>query len=135
MAAPIPVASCAAFIILKVAGVEYVHASTNIFAKSTYHQPYLSSLKVQEQYVSNNYKIIGDSCNLSECKFSSFCKSTSYENIERNVCKGPFPFNKRPLVSEYLYEPFSSPKFPATEKKLSKSNSIWTASFQFFKFY
>lgn len=49
----------------------YVHALINIFTKSTYHQPYLSFLKTQEQYVINNYKISGDSCYILECKFPS----------------------------------------------------------------
>lgn len=49
----------------------FVHALINIFTKSTYHQPYLSFLKTQEQYVINNYKISGDSCYILECKFPS----------------------------------------------------------------
>ncbi|MGJ9385942.1 Lrp/AsnC family transcriptional regulator [Salipaludibacillus sp. CF4.18] len=49
----------------------FVHVLINIFTKSTYHQPYLSFLKTQEQYVINNYKISGDSCYLLECKFPS----------------------------------------------------------------
>ncbi|TWT13162.1 Lrp/AsnC family transcriptional regulator [Planomicrobium sp. CPCC 101079] len=49
----------------------YVHALINIFTKSTYHQPYLSFLKTQEEYVLNNYKISGDSCYILECKFPS----------------------------------------------------------------
>lgn len=49
----------------------FVHAIISIFTKSTHHQPYLSFLKTQEQYVINNYKISGDSCYLLECKFPS----------------------------------------------------------------
>jgi Lrp/AsnC family leucine-responsive transcriptional regulator len=49
----------------------FVHAMISIFTKSTHHQPYLSFLKTQEQYVINNYKISGDSCYLLECKFPS----------------------------------------------------------------
>lgn len=52
----------------------FVHALINIFTKSTYHQPYLSFLKTQEQYVINNYKISGDSCYILECKFPSIEK-------------------------------------------------------------
>lgn len=48
-----------------------VHAIINIYTKSTHHQPYLSFIKTQEQYVINNYKISGDSCYLLECKFPS----------------------------------------------------------------
>ncbi|TWT08518.1 Lrp/AsnC family transcriptional regulator [Planococcus sp. CPCC 101016] len=49
----------------------FVHAMINIFTKSTHHQPYLSFLKTQEQYIINNYKISGDSCYILECKFPS----------------------------------------------------------------
>ncbi|MBM7587347.1 Lrp/AsnC family leucine-responsive transcriptional regulator [Bacillus pakistanensis] len=48
-----------------------VHAMIHIFTKATNHQPYLSYLKKQEQYVINNYKISGESCYLLECKFPS----------------------------------------------------------------
>lgn len=48
-----------------------IHALINIFTKSTYHQPYLSFLKTQEQYIINNYKISGDSCYILEGKFPS----------------------------------------------------------------
>lgn len=48
-----------------------VHAIISIFTKSTYHQPYLTFLKKQEQYVLNNFKISGDSCYLLECRFPS----------------------------------------------------------------
>jgi Lrp/AsnC family transcriptional regulator, leucine-responsive regulatory protein len=46
-----------------------VHAFIHIYTKSTDHQPYLSFIKKQEQYVINNYKISGVSCYLLECKF------------------------------------------------------------------
>lgn len=49
----------------------HVHALINIFTKSTHHQPYLSYLKTQKEYVIKNYKISGDSCYLLECKFPS----------------------------------------------------------------
>lgn len=48
-----------------------VHAMISIFTKNTQHQPYLSFLKTQEEYVIHNYKISGDSCYLLECKFPS----------------------------------------------------------------
>lgn len=49
----------------------FVHAIINIYTKNTNHQPYLSFIKRQEQYVINNYKISGESCYLLECKFPS----------------------------------------------------------------
>ena len=49
----------------------FIHAIIQIYTKSTNHQPYLSFLKKQEQYVINSYKISGDSCYLLECKFPS----------------------------------------------------------------
>lgn len=48
-----------------------VHAIIHIYTKNTNHQPYLSFIKKQEQYVINNYKISGESCYLLECKFPS----------------------------------------------------------------
>lgn len=48
-----------------------IHALINIYTKSTHHEPYLSFIKTQEQYVINNYKISGDSCYILECKFPS----------------------------------------------------------------
>ena len=48
-----------------------VHAMIDIYTKNTNHQPYLSFIKKQEQYVINNYKISGESCYLLECKFPS----------------------------------------------------------------
>jgi Lrp/AsnC family transcriptional regulator, leucine-responsive regulatory protein len=48
-----------------------VHAVIHIFSKSTNHQPYLSFIKQQAQYVINNYKVSGESCYLLECKFPS----------------------------------------------------------------
>jgi len=48
-----------------------IHAWINIYTKSTHHQPYLSFIETQENYVLNNYKISGDSCYLLECKFPS----------------------------------------------------------------
>ncbi|NPC91364.1 Lrp/AsnC family transcriptional regulator [Bacillus sp. WMMC1349] len=49
----------------------FVHAFINIYTKSIHHQPYLSFIKSQEQYVLNNYKISGDGCYLLECTFPS----------------------------------------------------------------
>jgi Lrp/AsnC family transcriptional regulator, leucine-responsive regulatory protein len=48
-----------------------VHAIIHIFSRSTNHQPYLSFIKQQNQYVINNYKVSGESCYLLECKFPS----------------------------------------------------------------
>ncbi|MCZ8534737.1 Lrp/AsnC family transcriptional regulator [Psychrobacillus psychrodurans] len=48
-----------------------VHAFITIITESTYHQPYLSFIKMQKQYIINNYKISGDGCYLLECKFPS----------------------------------------------------------------
>lgn len=48
-----------------------IHAWINIYTKSTHHQPYLSFIETQENYVLNNYKISGDGCYLLECKFPS----------------------------------------------------------------
>jgi Lrp/AsnC family leucine-responsive transcriptional regulator len=49
----------------------FIHSFINIYTKSTHHQPYLSFIKTQEQYIINNYKISGDGCYLLECKFPS----------------------------------------------------------------
>ncbi|WP_158738009.1 Lrp/AsnC family transcriptional regulator [Alteribacillus sp. YIM 98480] len=46
-----------------------MHVFITIMIKSTYHQPYLSFIKTQEQYIIHNYKISGDGCYLLECKF------------------------------------------------------------------
>jgi Lrp/AsnC family transcriptional regulator, leucine-responsive regulatory protein len=48
-----------------------IHAIIHIYTKNTNHQPYLSFIKNQEQYVINNYKISGESCYLLECKFQT----------------------------------------------------------------
>ncbi|MCM3676569.1 winged helix-turn-helix transcriptional regulator [Peribacillus simplex] len=49
----------------------FIHAFITIITQSTYHQPYLSFIKIQEQYIINNYKISGEGCYLLECKFPS----------------------------------------------------------------
>ena len=48
-----------------------VHAIIHIFTKSTNHQPYLSFIIKQDQFIINNYKVSGESCYLLECKFPS----------------------------------------------------------------
>jgi Lrp/AsnC family transcriptional regulator, leucine-responsive regulatory protein len=48
-----------------------VHAILHIYTKSANHQPYLSFVKKQEQYVIHNYKVSGESCYLLECTFPS----------------------------------------------------------------
>lgn len=48
-----------------------IHALINIYTKSMHHEPYLSFIKTQQQYVLNNYKISGDSCYILECRFPS----------------------------------------------------------------
>jgi Lrp/AsnC family transcriptional regulator, leucine-responsive regulatory protein len=49
----------------------FIHAWINIYTKSTSHQPFLSFIETQENYLLNNYKISGDGCYLLECKFPS----------------------------------------------------------------
>ena len=49
----------------------YIHAFITIITQNTNHQPYLSFIKKQEQYLVRNYKISGDGCYLLECKFPS----------------------------------------------------------------
>lgn len=49
----------------------FLYAFINIYTKGTYHDPYLTFIKTQEQYIINNYKISGDGCYLLECKFPS----------------------------------------------------------------
>jgi len=48
-----------------------IHAFITIFTQNTYHDPCLSFIKEQEQYVVHNYKISGDGCYILECKFPS----------------------------------------------------------------
>lgn len=48
-----------------------IHAFITIITQGTNHQPYLSFIKTQEQYIINNYKISGDGCYLLECQFPS----------------------------------------------------------------
>jgi Lrp/AsnC family leucine-responsive transcriptional regulator len=49
----------------------FLHVFITIMIQSTYHQPYLSFIKTQEQYIIHNYKISGEGCYLLECKFPS----------------------------------------------------------------
>ena len=49
----------------------FIHAFIIIITQSTYHQPYLSFIKMQEQHLISNYKISGEGCYLLECKFPS----------------------------------------------------------------
>lgn len=49
-----------------------IHAFITIITQSTNHQPYLSFIKTQDQYIIHNYKISGDGCYLLECKFPSY---------------------------------------------------------------
>ncbi|MGP4040943.1 Lrp/AsnC family transcriptional regulator [Gracilibacillus sp. D59] len=49
----------------------FVHAFITVITESISHQPYLSFIKTQEQYMINNYKISGEGCYLLECKFPS----------------------------------------------------------------
>ncbi|MFC0562498.1 Lrp/AsnC family transcriptional regulator [Halalkalibacter alkalisediminis] len=49
----------------------FIHAFITIITQSPNHQPYLSFIKTQDDYVINNYKISGDGCYLLECKFPS----------------------------------------------------------------
>ncbi|EAR63551.1 LrpA [Bacillus sp. NRRL B-14911] len=48
-----------------------VHAILHIYTKTANHQPYLSFVKKQEQYIIHNYKVSGESCYLLECRFPS----------------------------------------------------------------
>jgi Lrp/AsnC family transcriptional regulator, leucine-responsive regulatory protein len=49
----------------------YIHAFITIITQSLNHQPYLSFIKTQEQFLVRNYKISGDGCYLLECSFPS----------------------------------------------------------------
>ncbi|MDZ4443461.1 Lrp/AsnC family transcriptional regulator [Bacillus cereus] len=48
-----------------------VHTFINIYTKDVQHQPCLSFIKTQHEYIINNFKISGEGCYLLECKFSS----------------------------------------------------------------
>lgn len=48
-----------------------VHSFLNIYINNISHQPYLSFIETQSEYIINNFKISGDGCYLLECKFPS----------------------------------------------------------------
>ncbi|KEQ24301.1 Lrp/AsnC family transcriptional regulator [Paenibacillus tyrfis] len=48
-----------------------IHAFINIYTKSMDHNPFLTFLEKQRQFIMNNYKISGDGCYLLECRFPS----------------------------------------------------------------
>ncbi|MNI26200.1 HTH-type transcriptional regulator LrpC [compost metagenome] len=48
-----------------------IHAFITIFTQRLNHQPYLTFIKSQEQYVVRNCKISGEGCYLLECHFPS----------------------------------------------------------------
>jgi Lrp/AsnC family transcriptional regulator, leucine-responsive regulatory protein len=48
-----------------------IHAIIQVFMKDTNHQPYLTFLKENEQYIFNNYKVSGESCYLLDSRFPS----------------------------------------------------------------
>ncbi|QHS23751.1 Lrp/AsnC family transcriptional regulator [Virgibacillus sp. MSP4-1] len=48
-----------------------IHAFIQVFMKDINHQPYLSFLKNQKDFVMNNYIVSGESCYLLESKFPS----------------------------------------------------------------
>jgi|SRR5699024_2834488 len=48
-----------------------IHAFITVITESISHQPYLSFIDTQEEYLINNYKISGDGCYMLECKFPS----------------------------------------------------------------
>lgn len=48
-----------------------VHAFLNIYTKNIHHQPFLSFIHTQQEYIVNNFKISGEGCYLLECKFPS----------------------------------------------------------------
>ncbi|NQX64196.1 Lrp/AsnC family transcriptional regulator [Paenibacillus qinlingensis] len=49
----------------------FIHAFITIYTNSPSHQPYLSFIRTQDQYLINNNKISGDGCYLLECRFPS----------------------------------------------------------------
>lgn len=49
----------------------FIHAFITIITESIFHQPYLSFIKTQDEYLINNYKISGDGCYILECRFPS----------------------------------------------------------------
>lgn len=49
----------------------FIHTFITIITESIFHQPYLSFIKTQEEYIINNYKISGEGCYMLECRFPS----------------------------------------------------------------
>ncbi|MED4074382.1 Lrp/AsnC family transcriptional regulator [Priestia endophytica] len=49
----------------------FLHAFIYIYLHDIHHQPFLSFVKTQDQFILNNYKISGDGCYLLECRFPS----------------------------------------------------------------
>ncbi|RPJ99085.1 Lrp/AsnC family transcriptional regulator [Priestia endophytica] len=49
----------------------FLHAFIYIYSHDIHHQPFLSFVKTQDQFILNNYKISGDGCYLLECRFPS----------------------------------------------------------------
>lgn len=49
----------------------FIHTFITIITESISHQPYLSFIKTQEEYLINNYKISGEGCYMLECRFPS----------------------------------------------------------------
>lgn len=49
----------------------FLHAFIHIYLHDIHHQPFLSFVKTQDQFIFNNYKISGDGCYLLECRFPS----------------------------------------------------------------
>ena len=48
-----------------------IHAFITIITQSTNHQPFLSFVGTNKEYILNNFKISGDGCYLLECSFPS----------------------------------------------------------------
>lgn len=48
-----------------------IHAFVTIFTDDISHQPYLTFIKKQGEYIIKNYKISGDGCYILECRFPS----------------------------------------------------------------
>lgn len=49
----------------------YIYAFITIYTLGINHQPYLSYMETQKEFVLQHYKITGDGCFLLECRFPS----------------------------------------------------------------
>ena len=49
----------------------FIHTFITVITESISHQPYLSFIKTQDEYLINNYKISGEGCYILECRFPS----------------------------------------------------------------